>query len=104
MSYSVKKVAFLVAIIVSPALTSVGFARSLSTTISMSEFMQRCRAAGGQVVDYSARGVLCKLPGGGSVVCYANDGMLNCDVLVEPPKRSAPMQLLDQLEGRTPTK
>lgn len=99
MNPSVKKAIVLVAILVGPALTSVAFARSFSTTISMSEFKRRCTAAGGQIVDYSAGGMLCKLAGGGSVACYPNDGMLNCDVIAEPPKRGTPMQFLDQLEG-----
>lgn len=100
MNPSLKKAILLVVILASPALTSVTFARSIASTISMSEFKQRCRAAGGTVVDYSAGGVMCRLAGGGSVVCYSNDaGGINCDVLVEPPSRSAPKRFLDDLGG-----
>jgi hypothetical protein len=43
---------------------------------------------------------MCRLAGGGSVVCYSTDGGgINCDVLVEPPSRSAPKRFLDQLQG-----
>jgi hypothetical protein len=100
MNPSFKKAIFLVTILIGPALATDAFARSLSSTISMSEFKRRCNAAGGQVVDYSAGGVMCRLAGGGSVVCYSTDGGgINCDVLVEPPSRSAPKRFLDQLQG-----
>jgi hypothetical protein len=80
------------AIILSIALlglaANAAMAKSVSTTISMGTFKNRCLAAGGTLTNVSAGGVKCRLPSGATVTCYDTDGPgLSCDYrTVNEPK------------------
>lgn len=61
--------------------SGLAYARSVHTSISMGTFVSRCKAAGGEVSDYSG-GKLCILPSGATVACYSADqGGINCDII-----------------------
>lgn len=55
-------------------------AKSISSSISMATYKNRCLAAGGTITNVSAGGVRCRLPSGATVTCYDTDGPgISCD-------------------------
>lgn len=64
---------------------SPAHAKSAWTTISMSTFDSRCRAAGGTLTVESGGGHKCRLPSGATVTCYDTDGPgISCDYRTLP--------------------